>query len=74
MKAPVTTRGEEASSPGRSKTHTPVLPREEIKSNIQALSLFIPVAIKYIIRHVIIGTCFRIRRRYLKIVGRTFYL
>ena len=49
MKAPVTTSGEETRSPERSKTHTPVLPREEIKSNIQALSLFIPVAIKYII-------------------------
>ena len=56
------------------KTHTPILPRQEIRSNRQALALFIPAATRYLARHLTIGSVIRLRRGILRRLGRTYYV
>ena len=55
-------------------SHTPLLPQQEIQSNFQALTLFVPLLIKYIARHLTIGTYIRLRRIALRRLGRIYYL
>lgn len=59
---------------GDGRIHTPLLPQAEIESNVQALLIFIPMAIKYLVRHLTVGTFIRLRRNWLKRVGGTYYL
>ncbi|MFT5134782.1 MAG: hypothetical protein ACI9SC_003264 [Gammaproteobacteria bacterium] len=56
------------------KTHTPLLPKEEVKSNFHALILFIPMLVKYLARHLTVGSYIRIRRIILRRLGRTYYV
>ena len=56
------------------KSHSPLLPTQEVQSNFQALTLFIPLVIKYLARHLTIGSYIRIRRIILRRLGRTYYV
>ena len=55
-------------------SHAPLVPQQEIQSNFQALTLFVPMVIKYIARHLIIGSYIRLRRIALRRLGRVYYL
>jgi hypothetical protein len=56
------------------KSHPPLLPQKEIQSNFQALTLFVPMAIIYVARHLTIGTYIRLRRIALRKLGRVYYV
>ncbi len=56
------------------KSHAPLLPQQEVQSNFQALTLFIPLVIKYLARHLTVGTYIRIRRIIFKRRGQTYYV
>ena len=56
------------------KSHSPLVPQQEIQSNFQALTLFVPLVIKYIARHLTIGSYIRLRRIALRRFGRVYYL
>jgi hypothetical protein len=56
------------------KSHTPMIPQQEIQSNFQAVCLFVPMAIKYLARHLTIGSYIRIRRIVLRKLNRAYYV
>ncbi len=56
------------------KIHAPLLPQQEIQSNFQAVNLFVPLLIKYLARHLTIGSYIRLRRIALRRLGRVYYL
>jgi hypothetical protein len=56
------------------RSHSPVLPQQEIQSNYQALTLFIPQAIKYLARHLTVGSYIRLRRFVLRRLGRVYFV
>jgi len=45
---PVETKEVSAKPVSANKSHTPILPTQEIESNFQAIRLFIPMVIKYL--------------------------
>ena len=56
------------------KSHTPLLPKKEIHSDFQALTLFVPLAILYLFRHLTVGSYIRLRRIVLRRLGRVYYV
>ena len=65
----------EAGNPQKGLTsHPPLVPQQEIQSNFQALTLFVPMVIKYIARHLTVGGYIRLRRIVLKKLDRVYYL
>jgi len=56
------------------KSHTPLIPQQEIQSNLQAVSLFVPMAIKYLARHLTVGSIIRMRRIVFRRFGRVYYV
>jgi len=65
----------ESGNPRKSqKSHTPLLPKKEIHSNFQALTLFVPMAIIYFARHLTVGSYIRLRRIALRRLGRVYYV
>ena len=56
------------------KSHSPLLPQQEVQSNFEALTLFIPLVIKYLARHLTVGSYIRVRRIILRRLGRTYYV
>ena len=65
----------ETANPRKSqKFHAPLMPQQEIQSNFQAVNLFVPLLIKYIARHLTIGSYIRLRRIALRRLGRIYYL
>jgi hypothetical protein len=56
------------------KSHTPLVPQQEIQSSFQALTLFVPLAVKYLARHLTIGSYIRLRRIVLRRLGRVYYV
>ena len=56
------------------KSHSPLVPQQEIQSNIKALNLYVPLVIKYIARHLTIGSYIRLRRIVLRRFGRVYYV
>jgi hypothetical protein len=56
------------------KSHPPLLPQKEIRSNFQALVLFVPLAIRYLARHLTVGGFIRLRRMALRRFGRVYYM
>jgi len=75
LQASLTDTSEDPTKPhGPDRIHAPLLPQVEVNSNFQALSLFIPMAIKYLVRHLTVGTFIRLRRSWLKRVGGVYYL
>jgi hypothetical protein len=65
---------ESGNSPEKSTSHTPLLPQQEIQSDFQAWCLFIPLVIKYLARHLTVGSYIRFRRVILRRLGRTYYV
>lgn len=51
-----------------------MIPQQEIQSNFQAVCLFVPMAIKYLARHLTIGSYIRIRRIVLRKLNRAYYV
>lgn len=56
------------------KSHAPLVPQQEIRSSAQAVALFVPMAIKYLARHLTVGSYIRLRRVVLRRLGRVFYV
>jgi hypothetical protein len=56
------------------KSHSPLLPQQEVQSNFEAVRLFVPLVLKYLARHLTVGTYIRIRRIILRRLGRTYYV
>lgn len=56
------------------KTHAPLVPQREIQSNAQAVALFVPMALKYMARHLTVGSYIRLRRFVLRRLGRVYYV
>jgi hypothetical protein len=56
------------------KNHTPLVPQQEIQSHFQAITLFVPMALKYLARHLTIGSYIRIRRIVLRQFKRVYYV
>jgi hypothetical protein len=56
------------------ETHAPLVPQEEIRSNLHALTLFILMLLKYLVRHLTIGAYIRVRRKVLRKLGRVYYV
>jgi hypothetical protein len=66
---------EESGNPGTNrKSHPPLLPQKEIHSTFQALTLFVPLAIIYLARHLTVGSVIRLRRIAFRRSGRIYYL
>jgi hypothetical protein len=61
-------------TPKYGKSHSPILPQQEIQSNFHALRLFIPQFLKYLARHLTVGSYIRVRRFILRRLGRTYYV
>ena len=55
-------------------SHTPLSPQQEIQLNFHAIKLFAPMAIKYLARHLTVGSYIRLRRMVLRRFERIFYV
>lgn len=72
---PISQRAKSREMPaGGVGTHTPLLPQVEVTSNMQAVALFLPMATKYLARHLTVGALIRLRRSWLRRIGGTYYL
>ena len=56
------------------RSHPPLLPQKEIQSYFQALTLFVPMVIIYVARHLTVGSYIRLRRIVLRKRGRVYYV
>ena len=56
------------------KSHPPLLPQKEIQSTFEALTLFVPMMIIYLARHLTVGSYIRLRRIFLRKTGRKYYV
>ena len=53
-------------------THAPILPEGEIRSAWEGIRRFLPLAFRYSLRHLTLGSWVRARRRYRKWRGEKY--